>query len=396
MREIKLKWLDLNRTGQGYKIYRSDTAFDVELLPSVYVDIPLGTSNFTDNTGIEFGGTYYYMISSVDESGNETFSELITVVCNESIYGINNAGHVIKYSFDGVVQWRNTNFNGQLQLYIDCDINGYVYVTPDNSFVYITPDGMVGRINSHTPSGVTYTVIIPFLDGRVGHLSYSNTSSNSTQVANIYDSRDGSQVVTRSTPRYHEYFAAYPEKEYIVQRDNRNNTINMTKFDSTYPAVIWSNETVNNLLAVGAFDSIGYLYVASTGGTIYKFFPDPDDYGSFDPALWIDDTTFSGKTINRMYTDRQGNLLVCSIDGKMVKYSTDETTAWDITLPSNTNDFKVQYDGNIIVATDDAKLIRVDGSNGTIMNTYDLDSPLMHIAIDPGLTHIQRGSIIDR
>lgn len=76
--EIKLTWIDRNGTGEGTRIYRSETRFDHTNLPEPLATVGPGITEYIDSTA-EKGKSYFYRLGTF-KGADEALSELRSVI----------------------------------------------------------------------------------------------------------------------------------------------------------------------------------------------------------------------------------------------------------------------------------------------------------------------------
>lgn len=87
---IRLDWIDLSETEDGFRVYRSSEPFDTDNLPPVKETLLPNTETYTDED-VQFGDAYYYMVSVFNDE-EEVFSPLKKVVVREDILFVSVTG----------------------------------------------------------------------------------------------------------------------------------------------------------------------------------------------------------------------------------------------------------------------------------------------------------------
>lgn len=406
MNKIKLKWLDLNRTGQGYKVYRSDNEMDIENLPEAHAIIPVGTSEFEDD-GIEYGSEIHYIISAVDEEGSETYSKPQKILCKESVYGVTGDGVTVKMTYDFQESWQNFTLpNGRVAV-IDSDIFGNVAAATTRGAAIIVDTLGLTRFyeqgsSSSSSNDLNHATALFTVNNTVYlHKSASSGYQSTARIFKVRIGDDGQydSEISRINLYSSKIYDLYGINDGLISTNGSNLTI---QSGTPNYQIIWQNSTVSGTVTDMAADSVGYIYAAYSTGKIVKIFPDLDAY-VVDPTsesqnasavIWEDTTTFPSRRIRKVQTDRVGAVIVASDDGKVAKFNTSEELLWEVELATNVTDMRVEYTGKVLVSTEDNRIIRLDGNDGSTITDHTLPYRLNAISIDPGRAHIMKGSII--
>lgn len=139
---VHIGWSDINASHipNKYKIYRSDTPIDIENLPEPLVtDLPKEQLSYIDDT-VEFGNTYYYIVSTYTSDNEELGGEQIVHV-KENIYYTNNRTlYKVGYNSTTTRPKFVKGFSAQIRA-IDCDVHGYVYVLTTRTLYKLDHNG---------------------------------------------------------------------------------------------------------------------------------------------------------------------------------------------------------------------------------------------------------------
>lgn len=396
MKTIKLRWLDVNRTGQGYKVYKSSSTMDTGSLPEPLTTLPLGTSEYED-TAVSYGDTWYYIISSIDENGNEVYSDELEILARENIYGATDDGVVIKFTYDIVKQWENHSSYSEVIHSLDVSLSGKVLPRMNRDLSIISADGIQeNRMQVANTVGGDYRYSAVLRDDRI----VSTTSDYNSAFTSMYSIIDvNGNVLKRYASHVREFLnykmsSCFEDSNWLVTSHMSGVGISIRDIDTL--ALNWENTYIpSGVINDTAFDSVGYLYAVTSDGGIYKFYPDPENYAASDPAIWQDTTTLSGKNLTMIYADRDGSMVVTADDNTVAKIDANGNFVWNVTLTYGINDIRIDYDSNILVATSSTHVLRLDGTDGSTLLDVDIGKTLVKIATDPGIAHIQNGTIID-
>ena len=126
---ILLNWVDLSMTELGFKVYKSTEPFDVDNLPPLLITLTPDSQSYSD-TSVEYGETYYYMVSVFNET-DESFSPIKKVICREDIMfsGSSTDVHMLDSTGDPFDVFKtNVRFPGVSSDVIQTDVYGNYYV----------------------------------------------------------------------------------------------------------------------------------------------------------------------------------------------------------------------------------------------------------------------------
>ncbi|MBM3925397.1 MAG: hypothetical protein FJ320_05325 [SAR202 cluster bacterium] len=183
---LDLDWAD-NGEGDlaGYNVYRSNSSGG----PYTKVNVPLVTGSSYTNTGLTSGGTYYYVVTAVDTSGNESgnSNEASGTTQNNLAPGAPSSLGAAPGNQQIALDWAD---NG------DADLSGYdVYRSEIDGGPYTKINPALVTVSEYTDmgltNGTTYYYVVKAVD------TAGNESANSSQASGTPN-----EIVTPPTVLY--------------------------------------------------------------------------------------------------------------------------------------------------------------------------------------------------
>lgn len=332
---VLLKWYDPNSIETGVRVYRSESTFDENSLPTPLVDLPADTREHQDNT-VAIGTTYYYMVESYNASGSE-FTPLLTITAEatSNVFVADSGGNLYKYDPAGVQLWTMLPYAVNITV-LDVDHRNRLHVGHGNG---------LNRVYEENDTTWLFKVDIgtAITDNRVVASRYVTADDNTIKMYYV----DGEYIwgQTLTGPIYgvdmDDAFNVYlGDGDEVVKRDLDNTEL-------------WRVSTgANNITHLRL---IGNEVFYSVGSTL----------GAYDTAGV--ETIAVGElghgTIQGIESD--GTSVFVAFTNAVAKYDIDMVEQFSISIPRTVEDIDVDEGGGIFVVSG-GYLSRYDSSGGLV------------------------------
>ena len=204
---VTIKWKDNSSLEKGHRIYKSNTYFTPDNLPSPLVDLGPNIEEYED-TASNAGENWYILSAYIldYEVFSEPFIPDLTTIYTHDIFGDGSA--VATYNFDGDVTDLGGNYNGSwngTESYTSGVITQAADIIHDSEIYANMPlleNGSVSFfLNIDSSANFTYDRIIGIggYDYSSGWAIFKDNSSNSLYIYNNSGSKDTGIIINFST-----------------------------------------------------------------------------------------------------------------------------------------------------------------------------------------------------